>query len=123
MRGGGAAGLHHRIRAAGGMVTAEIAVGILAVVPLVLGLVALVAIGAAQVKAVEAARTGARLLARGESEQRVEQEVLSMSPRATVQIVRGGGQVVLEVRHEVGGFGVLPSFTLRASAATPVEHV
>ena len=38
LRGGGAAVPHHRIRATAGMFTAEFAVGLLAVVPLLLAL-------------------------------------------------------------------------------------
>jgi hypothetical protein len=126
VRGGGAALLHHRIRAAGwtgsaGMVTAEFAVGLLAVVPLVLSLVALTGIGASQVQVVEAARTGARLLARGEPESVARAQVAVILPDAAMSIDRGSEGVSFEVSRRVGGQGMLPGFTLRASATTPLE--
>ncbi len=126
VRGGGAVLLHHRIRAArwagsDGMVTAEFAVGLLAVVPLVLSLVALTGIGASQVQVVEAARTGARLLARGEPESVARAQVSAILPGADVSIDRGAEGVSCEVSRRVGGQGLLPRFTLRASATTPLE--
>lgn len=120
-RGGGAARLHHRIRAANGMVTAEFAVGLLAVVPLVLSLLALVVTGATQIRVQEAARTGARLLARGEGVETVQDHVRSVLPAASVTIVEDGGYAVVDVRQPVGGRGLLPTFTLHAQARTPHE--
>ncbi len=121
MRGGDAARLHHRIRASSGMFTAELAIGLLAVVPLVLALVALVVAGAVQVTSTEAARTGARMLARGDSEAQVRDELANLVPAAQVQISQEPGFAVVEVRHGVGGAGLLPSFTLRATARSPRE--
>jgi hypothetical protein len=120
-RGGGAARLHHRIRAANGMVTAEFAVGLLAVVPLVLSLVALVAAGATQIQVQEAARTGARLLARGEGVATVQEQVRAVLPAAAVTVVDDGGFAVVDVRQPMGGRGLLPGFTLHAEARTPRE--
>lgn len=122
MRGGGAVRLRHRIRASHGMVTAEFAVTLLALIPLVLGLVALVALGATQVRLQEAARTGARLVARGESEVTAGQRVREVVPGADVSFDRGEDDVAITVRQRVGGVAALPWFTMRASARTPVEH-
>lgn len=122
VRGGGAVRLHHRMRASHGMVTAEFAVTLLAVIPLVLGLVALVALGATQVRLQEAARTGARLVARGESEAAARQVVREILPGVNVFVDSGNDAVAITVRQRVGGVAALPSLTLQASAVTPVEH-
>jgi hypothetical protein len=103
------------------MVTAEFAVGLLAVVPLVLSLVALTGIGASQVQVVEAARTCARLLARGEPESVARAQVTAILTGADVSIERGTEGVSCEVSRRVGGQGLLPRFTLRATATTPLE--
>jgi Flp pilus assembly protein TadG len=103
------------------MVTAEFAVGLLAVIPLLLSLVALTGIGATQVKVVEAARTGARLMARGESELVARDQVRAIVPAADVTTERDAGRVSFVVTQRVGGQGMLPVFTLRASAVSPVE--
>lgn len=110
------------IRRCEAMVTAEFAVGMLAVVPLLLSLVALTGIGATQVKLVEGARTGARLLARGESDTTARAQVRAIVPSAEIAIDHDADRVSFEVRQEVGGQGVLPTFTLRASAVTPSEQ-
>ena len=104
------------------MVTAEFAVTLLAVIPLVLGLVALVALGATQVRLQEAARTGARLVARGESQVAASQRVREILPAADVSVDGGNDEVAFTVRQRVGGIAALPSFTMQARAATPVEH-
>jgi hypothetical protein len=103
------------------MVTAEFAVGLLAVVPMVLSLVALIGAGATQVQVVEAARTGARLLARGEPDAVARQQVSAIVPRADLHIERSADVVVFEVRQRVGGRGMLPGFTVRAAASSPAE--
>lgn len=99
------------------MFTAELAVGMLAVTPLVVALLMLVAAGSVQVRITEAARTGTRMLVRGESEQRVRDEIGAMLPAATVVIDREAGRSTVEVRQPVGGRGVLPGLTLRAQVS------
>jgi len=121
LRGGGAARSHHRIRASSGMVTAEFAVGLLAVVPLLLALVSVVAAGAVQVKTAEMARTAGRLLARGESPEAVRAEVASALPDARVDLVTESEHVRVQVCHVVGGVGVLPSWPICAQARVPRE--
>lgn len=122
MRGGGAVRLHHRIRATSGMVTAEFAVGILAVIPIVLSLTLLVAAAAVQVQVLEAARTGARMLARGDSEEDVRAQVIDSAPGAQVQIDEVDENAVVSVSRPMGGMGVLPEFTIEATARTPAER-
>lgn len=122
MRGGGAAWLHHRIRASSGMVTAEFAVGVLAVIPLVLSLVLLIAAAAVQVQVLEAARTGARMLARGDTEDAVRTQVMTAVPGARVEVVEEVDDAEVSVSRPMGGFGVLPAFTMSATVRTPVEH-
>ncbi|MBK6762114.1 MAG: pilus assembly protein TadE [Micrococcales bacterium] len=120
-RGGGAARLHHRIRASAGMFTAELAVGLLAVIPVVLALVGVVAAGAVQVQTTEAARTAARMLARGDDEVAVREQVVSALPGAQVRIHDEAGRLRVEVSRVVGGRGLLPRFTMRAEVRTVRE--
>lgn len=122
MRGGGAVLLHHRIRASSGMVTAEFAVGILAVIPVVLSLTLLVAAAAVQVQVLEAARTGARMLARGDAQDAVRAQVMGAAPGAQVQISEVDENAEVIVTRPMGGLGVLPEFTISASARTPAER-
>ena len=103
------------------MVTAEFAIGLLAVVPVMLSLVVLTAATAGQVKAVEAARTAARVLARGQPEDDARRIVEEVLPLAQVDIARDQDRVEVVVRHTVGGFGVLPAFTLGGTAVTVLE--
>lgn len=121
MRGGGAALLHHRVRASGGMVTAEFAVGILAVIPVVLSLVLLVASAAVQMQVLEAARTGARMVARGDAETVVREQVTVAVPGAQVAITEVDATAEVHVSRLMGGMGMLPQFTISATARTPVE--
>jgi hypothetical protein len=98
-------------------------------VAVALGLVWLLAVGAAQVRAVDAARETARALARGDDETTAVgrgQEVAPDGSRITV--VRGGGEVRVTVIGRVEGpgglFAHLPSPRLRADAvATDEEEV
>lgn len=96
------------------MFTAELAVGMLAVTPLVVALLMLVAAGSVQVRVTEAARTGTRMLVRGDSDERVRAEIRAMLPAATVVIERTAGRSAVEVRQMIGGRGLLPGLTLRA---------
>lgn len=121
MRGGGAERLHRRVRASAGMVTAEFAITLLAVVPVMLSLLLLTGAAAQQVQVVEAARTGARLLARGESEATAQNQIHSVLPDAQVEVERNARTVVVEVRQRIRPAGVLPEFTMVGNATTPIE--
>nr|MCU0295980.1 hypothetical protein [Candidatus Nanopelagicales bacterium] len=120
-------GPHHRSRAAAwvrdtdAMVTAEFAVGLLAVIPVLLGLVGLTAAGVMAVQGQEAARVGARLLARGESPVSVQAHLHSALPDAQVSIETQAGMVHVLVRQTVGGFGLVPEFAITGRAVTPAE--
>lgn len=85
-----------------GMVTAELAVLLPAIALLaVLGAWAVLA-AAAQVRCVDAAATGARALARGESIQEVRRVTASVAPPgATVRLGAQGDLVTVEVRVTV----------------------
>jgi hypothetical protein len=103
------------------MFTAEMAVGLLAVVPLLLALVSVVAAGAVQVKTAEMARTAARLVARGESQEAVRAEVAVDLPTARVQFVDEPAHVRVVVSRRVGGVGLLPVWTISSEARVPRE--
>ncbi len=103
------------------MVTAEFAVGILAVIPVVLSLVLLVAAAAVQVQVLEAARTGARMIARGDDEVAVREQVTTAVPGAEVQVSEVDDKAEVSVSRAMGGIGLLPEFTVSATARTPVE--
>ena len=105
------------------MVTAELAVAVPSVV-LVLAL-CLVAVGAAvdQIRCVDAARVAGRAAARGDDPSRVRALAAEAAPHAAQIAIAGvAGGVRVTVTARTGGWGgVLPSWTLTASAVTPVE--
>lgn len=103
------------------MFTAELAVGLLAVVPLLLALVSVVAAGAVQVKTAEMARTAARLVARGESPAAVRAEVAADLPTARVEFVEEPEHVRVVVSRRVGGGGLLPAWTISSETRVPRE--
>lgn len=103
------------------MVTAEFAVGLLGVLPLMFSLIAMTAVAANQVKLVEAARTGARVVARGESESTARATVDQVVPGAEVTFSRAAGLLEVRVHRRIDGPGLLPHLTLRARAVTPLE--
>ena len=107
-----------------GMVTAELAVVLPAVVLLLAVLLGGIGVAIGQVRCVDAARLGARAAARGDPAAHVESLVREAAPRgATVQVRRGGDRVVVLVRSGPGVLGSLLPEALRpeAAATTPVE--
>lgn len=120
-RGGGAVRLHHRIRAEDAMVTAEFAVGLLAVLPLMFAIIALTGAAAVQVKAVEAARTAARVLARGESQAAARDVVEQVLPGSSVTISMDADTALVHVEQPIASIGIIPAFSVHAQAVTPVE--
>ena len=85
-----------------GTATAELAVVLPAVVLLAASGVWAVAAAAAQLRCVDAAGTGARALARGETTAAVSQAVAEVAPAAAaVSISRVSGLAVVEVRMTV----------------------
>ncbi|PRY59497.1 hypothetical protein BCF74_10987 [Knoellia remsis] len=116
---------HRRLRE-DGMVTAEIAVAMPAL--LLVTTIALSAVGAVtdQLRCVDAARTGARLLARGEPVERVRTEVAGQAPAgATVQVRVMPDDVTVTVTAdpppllESLGIGLRPRGTARAAPEEP----
>jgi len=119
--GGGAVRPHHRLRASDGMVTAEFALGLLAVVPVMVSVILLLAAASTQIKITEGARTAARMLARGDSEVAAREAVHAMVPQANLDVAQRGDDVVVDVRQTFRPASLLPAFTLHGTAVTPVE--
>src|SRR5262245_66492847 len=91
-RPGRRCGVRHRYRSERGMVTAELALTLPALV-LVTGLLMwAVAAVSTQMRCVDAARAAARSLARGDSAAAATASARALAPRqATIQLSRGGG--------------------------------
>jgi Flp pilus assembly protein TadG len=117
-----------RVRDARGAATAELAMVLPLLVGVTLGLVWLLAVGAGQVRAVDAARETARALARGEDQSAAIDRGLAVAPDgSSVTVSRGGGEVHVTVTGRVSGpggiFSHLPSPRLRAEAVAADEEV
>ena len=115
-----------RARADRGAATAELALGIPLLVALTAGLVWMLAVGAAQVRVVDASREAARAVARGDDVAAAEAVALRIAPdRARVRIELGDNQVVVTTSARVGGPGgllaSLPGVTVTADAVALVE--
>jgi Flp pilus assembly protein TadG len=94
-----------------GTVTAETVMVLPALVAVTLALAWLVALGATQVRVVDAAREVARAAARDDSTAGAVGLGRQVAPRgATISVQRRGGQVVAHVRAEVRGPGGLLTF-------------
>jgi Flp pilus assembly protein TadG len=110
-----------------GAVTAELALVLPVLVAVTVGLVWLLAVGAAQVRTVDAARETARAVARGDDEGAAIARGLQVAPPgSTVTVTRSGGEVRVTVRGEVAGpgglFGRLPAPQVRAEAVAAEEE-
>lgn len=97
-------------------------------VAVTLGLTWLLALAAAQVRTVDAARETARALARGEDSPAAVERGLEVAPEGShVAVARAGGEVTVTVTGRVSGpgrlLGRLPSPTLRAQAVAADEAV
>lgn len=105
-----------------GMVTAELAVAIPAVV-LVLAL-CLVAVGAAvdQIRCVDAARLAVRAAARGDTVAHVRALAAEAAPAgATVEVSARAGTVRVSVQARTRSWAGLPTWQVVAGAESPVE--
>jgi len=110
-----------------GAVTAELALGLPLLLALTVGLVWLLALGAAQVRVVDGAREAARALARGDPEGsafvRAEQVA---GPDSRVVARYGDGQVTVTVSRRMSGPGGLfdawPVVGLEAQAVAATEE-
>lgn len=111
-----------------GAATAELALVLPLLVAVTIGLVWLLSVGAAQVRAVDAARETARVAARGDSDgEAVDRGRRVAPPGASVGLSRGSGEVTATVEAEVSGpgglFGFLPSVRVQARAVATDEEV
>ncbi len=109
-----------------GAVTAEAALVLPLLVAVTVALCWLLAVGAAQVRTVDAAREAARAAARGDDLGAARDLALRVAPAgATVDVVRGGEEVVVTVTGQVEGPGRLvpwlPGATVEAQAVSRVE--
>ncbi len=108
-----------------GMVTAETAVAMPLLVVVTLAMVWLVTVGVAQMKVTDAAREGARALARGESPDRAAELARTAAPGAEVSLAEGDGTVVVTVRQRVtppgGVLDALGAATVRSEATALAE--
>jgi len=109
-----------------GAVTAELASVLPMLVAVTVGLVWLLAVGAAQVRTVDAARETARAVARGDDEAAAVARGLQVAPPgSTVTITRGAGEVRVTVTGAVQGpgglFADLPTPVVRATAVAAAE--
>ena len=116
-----------RVRGERGAVTAELAMALPLLVAVTIGLVWLLALGAAQVRVVDGARETARAVARGDDEAAAIGLGSRVAPAGASFSVTGAGD---EVRVEVvataegpgGIFGFLPPVRLHAEAVTRAEE-
>ena len=115
-----------RQRDQAGAATAELALGIPLLVALTAGLVWMLAVGAAQVRVIDASREAARAVARGDDAAAAEAVALRIAPEeASVRIAIGEGQVVVTTSARISGPGgllaSLPGVTVTADAVALVE--
>lgn len=109
-----------------GMVTAEIATVLPALVALTLALVAVVGAVGAQLRCADLARESARALARGEGTAAVRSRVLADAPPgASLSVRRSGGTVTATVTATTRVFGTdllrVPGVRVRSSATAADE--
>ena len=110
-----------------GAATAELAMVLPLLVAVTAGLVWLLAVGVAQVRAVDAARETARAVARGDGVPEAVARGRQVAPAgAAVSVRDGGGEVIAVVVGRVSGpgglFGRLPAVTVSAQAVAVSEE-
>lgn len=107
------------------MVTVELAVAIPAVVLVLAFCLSGITAVSAQVRCIDAARAGARALARGDDPEAVRALMADAAPPgAEFDIERTGDSVTVTVTVTAGGFGgLLPRWPVRASARGQLEGV
>lgn len=109
-----------------GAATAELAMVLPLLVAITIGLVWLLAVGAAQIRTVDAARETARSLARGDDPSVATALGRQVAPGgATVAVITGADQVTVTVTARIDGpgglFRRLGSARVRATAVAAVE--
>ena len=113
-------------RGESGSATAELALGIPLLVALTAGLVWMLAVGAAQVRVIDASREAARVVARGDDQAAAEAVALRIAPEwAKVRVEVGDAQVVVTTSARVDGpgglLGSLPGVTVSSESVATVE--
>lgn len=107
-----------------GMVTAEFAVAMPALVFVLAFALGTIGLALDEVRCVDAARAGARLAARGEPIPAVTAEAARLAPRGSRIVVRNGAQVTVEVEAPpvLAFLRALPEVPrARSSASLPAE--
>lgn len=115
-----------RVRGERGAVTAELALGLPLLIAMTVGLVWLLAVGAAQVQVIDASREAARALARGDESASAVALAERIAPDdARVIITHEDGRVAVTTSARVSGpgglFAHLPPMSVRAAAVALVE--
>jgi Flp pilus assembly protein TadG len=116
-----------RRRSERGAATAELAMALPLLIAVTVGLVWLLAVGAAQVRAVDAARETARAVARGDSTAEAITRGQEVAPdHSRVSVHGGDGRVTAVVVGRVSGpgglFDALPAVTVSARAVAATEE-
>lgn len=114
------------VRGESGAVTAELALGLPLLLALTTGLVWLLALGAAQVRVIDASREAARAVARGDDHAAAIGVAERIAPEgAVVRISVAGGEVRVTTSVRVAGpdgiVGRLPGVVVEADAVALVE--
>lgn len=107
--------------------TAELALALPLLLAVTIGLVWLLAVGAAQIRVIDAARESARMAARGDAEGAAVARGRAVAPPGSqVALVREGEQVRVTVTVQVDGpgglFAFLPAVTVEAQAVATEEE-
>lgn len=115
-----------RTRSERGAATAELALVLPILVAVTIGLVWLLSVGTAQIRAVDAARETARAVARGDDQAEAVARGQRVAPEgARVSVAVGDDQVVAtatgRVRGPGGLFGFLPGVEVSAEAVAVAE--
>lgn len=115
-----------RSRGEAGAATAELALGLPLLVALTAGLVWMLAVGAAQVRVIDASREAARVVARGDDVASAQVLAERIAPEgARVRVAVGDSEVVVTTTARVSGpggvLGALPGLTVTADAVAVVE--
>jgi hypothetical protein len=119
--------MSRRSRAGRGAATAELALGLPLLLGVTIGLVWLLAAGAAQIRVVDGARETARAVARGDAEASAVALGVAVAGRGSrVSVVHDSGEVRVTVTRPFDGPGgvleVLPAVELRAVAVAASEE-
>jgi Flp pilus assembly protein TadG len=105
-----------------GSATLETALVVPVLVLLTVALCGVISAMATQIRCIDAARSGARAAARGESEDAVRAVVRDAAPHGTqMTIARSAGYVQVLVTAPAGGLPLLENFTVHAEAEAADE--